>query len=106
MINPNCLFCNNKLSYCEGEIYLCFKCNICNADFCYKHDQLIRYYLNFNSYCFDFDLINSTTSLLEYIIVVKSTNTYMPFKLASFNSILNITPANVKSKLPTILNFI
>jgi hypothetical protein len=93
----DCYFCKSKID-CLYETINCFYCQCLNSQ-TFMHSKIKTIMLFLNPYSMNINFINNESSIYY-------ANHDGIKKIYHVNSIINITPNNIKSKLPTILALI
>ena len=95
-----CLFCPN-VSLKRETFFEYYKCFQCETSFDILQDKVISYKL--------FKKINKKMFIIEYNSHDNATFIYSsspkPGLVLKLDGVANITPHNISSKLPTIINF-
>lgn len=93
----DCYFCKSKID-CLYETISCFNCPCLNSQF-FMHSKITTIILFLNPYSVKINFTNNESSIYY------STHHGVK-KIYNIDSIINITPSNIKLKLPTILALI
>ena len=104
-----CKFCNKNITNCayqkpKGEDWERYQCEPCLSDCsCYYHivkgGDITEYQFNYRGYCFRFDLVKKVFRLF-------STKGKDFTDMIRLDFLPDISPRNVKQKLPTLLTFL